>query len=265
MARSLNRIRLLVSYDGTDYCGWQKQKDHAWGPKLPSVQQTLEQALERIFQHPIDLSASGRTDAGVHAKGQVCHFDTPKAWPRDLCWALKSQLPVSIAARAAYLVPPTFHSTMSATHKTYQYYIWNSDRPTALLNRYTWWIRRPLDLGRLQALSEILLGEHDFASFQSVGTPVLHTRRQILKIQWRPCSAHRLCFEITGTGFLKQMVRNIVGTLVDFHQKGKDPAQLQKVLAACDRKKAGPTAPAQGLFLKKVYYPKKLDSQSVKI
>lgn len=261
----MKRVRLLLSYDGTDYCGWQKQKDHAYGPKLPSLQETVEQALERIFRHPIDLIGSGRTDAGVHALGQVAHFDTERPIPRDLCWALKAHLPRSIAAEAAWIVPPEFHSTMSAQWKTYRYYIWNDERPTAILARYSWWIRQKLTIEQLQELTNPLVGRQDFASFQSKGTLVQHTVRSIYQAQWKWLNKKILLFEVTGSGFLKQMVRNIVGTVIDYHLKGHKPEKMQKVLSACDRTQAGPTCPPQGLFLYKVGYPKKLDMLCVKI
>jgi len=261
----LKRIRLLLSYDGTDYCGWQKQKAHKFGPKLPSIQATIEQALERIFGHPIELSASGRTDAGVHAFGQVAHFDTKRPLPRDICWALKAHLPPSIAAKAAWLVPPDFHSTLSAKWKTYRYFIWNHDRPTAILNRYTWWLRQPLNIHELQRLTEPLIGRKDFASFQSKGTPVLHTVRTIYRCHWHQLNSKLIMFEVTGSGFLKQMVRNIVGTVIDTYLKHHSPRKMIKILEARDRTQAGPTCPPQGLFLYRVGYPKELDRLCLKI
>lgn len=261
----MNRIRLLLSYDGTDYCGWQKQKVHDFGPKLPSLQATIEQALERIFNHPVDLCASGRTDAGVHAFGQVAHFDTKRQIPRDICWALKAHLPPSIAVRAAWLAPQDFHSTLSAHWKTYRYFIWNHDRPTAILNRYTWWVRQPLDIEGLQRLTTPLIGRKDFASFQSKGTPVQHTVRTIYRAQWKQINSKLIMFEVTGSGFLKQMVRNIVGTVIDDYLKRRPPEKMIKVLASCDRTQAGPTCPPQGLFLYRVGYPKELDRLCVKI
>lgn len=261
----MKRVRLLLSYDGTDYCGWQKQKDHPCGPKLPSLQEAVEKALEQILQEPVDLGASGRTDAGVHALGQVAHFDTARLLPRDLCWALKSKLPKSISAKGAWIAPSAFHSTISAQWKTYRYYIWNDVRPTAILARYSWWVRQELIIEQLQRLTSPLVGRHDFASFQSKGTPVRHTVRTIYQAEWKRVNKRMLMFEVTGSGFLKQMVRNIVGTLIDDYFKGQKPDKMQKVLSAADRTKAGPTCPPQGLFLYRVGYPKKLDRLCVKI
>ena len=255
------RIKLIVSYDGTDFCGWQKQKDHAHASEKPSLQETLEKAHEKIFREKIDLSGSGRTDAGVHALAQVCHFDTEKTLPKDLCWALKSKLPDSIVAKSAWIAADDFHATRSATHKTYKYWIWNSPRSTALLARYSQWIRQPLDLDYLNEQAKYLVGKQDFKSFQSTGTPVSSTVREIYSAQWKMKKKNLIEFEITGSGFLKQMVRNIVGTQTDFALRGYPAEKMKEVLKAQDRKKAGPTAPGQGLFLYRVYYPQSLDNK----
>jgi tRNA pseudouridine38-40 synthase len=254
------RIKLILSYDGTDYCGWQKQKEHKHASELPSVQETVEKSLQKIFNHPIKLSASGRTDAGVHAVAQVTHFDTKSEnLPKDLCWALYSSLPASIVAKSAWVAPAKFHSTLSATHKTYRYWVWNNPRPTALLSRYSWWIRRPLDLDYLNKQAQLLIKKQDFASFRSVGTPVKTTIREIYAARWVQRRPNLVEFEVTGSGFMKQMVRNIVGTQIDLYLKNQPVERMQQILTALDRKVAGPAAPPQGLFLSKVYYPKDLD------
>lgn len=255
------RIKMIVSYDGTDFCGWQKQKDHASASEKPSLQETIEKALSKIFNEPIDLSASGRTDAGVHALAQVCHFDTERPLPKDLCWALRAKLPDSIVAKSAWIAADDFHSTISATHKTYRYWIWNSPRSTALLARYSEWIRQPLDLDYLNEQTKYLVGKQDFKSFQSTGTVVHHTIREIHSARWRMKKKNLIEFEITGSGFLKQMVRNIVGTQMDLFLRGQPIEKMKDIIAAQDRKKAGPAAPAQGLFLYRVYYPKSLDNK----
>jgi tRNA pseudouridine38-40 synthase len=261
MNSELQRIKLIVSYDGTDYCGWQKQKDHKHGPDKPSLQETIEIALSKLFNEKIDLCASGRTDAGVHAVAQVAHFDTTKKLPKDLCWAIKSLLPESIAVRQAWLAPLDFHSTLSAERKTYRYWVWNSQRPTALLSRYTNWVRFPLDLDYLNEQAQYLVKRQDFKSFQSVGTPVQTTVREVYKAHWRKRKNHIVEFEITGSGFLKQMVRNIVGTQLDLCIKGQPIERIDEILKACDRRRAGTTAPPQGLFLYRVYYPSALDNK----
>lgn len=252
---------MLVSYDGTDFCGWQRQNH---GP-LKSVQHTMVDALEHIFKEKIKLFASGRTDAGVHALGQVTHFETSRAesafarW--DLPWALRPHLPKSISIKKAYIAPPDFHATLSATHKTYQYYVYNHQRKPAFLSRYSAWIRKPIDIKHLNASAQYLLGKKDFKSFQSVGTPVAHTVREIYKAEWKQKGPHLLQFTITGSGFLKQMVRNIVGTQLQLEKFSESPQKMEEIIAACARTKAGAPAPAEGLFLRKVYYPLELDNR----
>ena len=255
------RVRLLVSYDGTDFCGWQRQNH---GP-LKSVGHTVEEALENLFQQKITLFASGRTDAGVHALGQQCHFDLDKDekilknW--DLAWALKSQLPPSISIRKVWIAPEEFHSTLSATHKAYKYLIYNHNRRSPFLARYADWIRRPLNPDLLNTYARTVVGTHDFKSFQSVGTPVPHTVREIMKAEWSWRNPQVLQFSVTGSGFLKQMVRNLVGTMLMLERRQAHPDEMKRILEALDRTQAGPPAPPQGLFLWKVYYPRELDKR----
>ncbi len=255
------RYMFIVSYDGTDYCGWQKQKEHKYASELPSLQETIELALAKIFKENISLSASGRTDAGVHAIAQVCHFETDKAMPKDLCWATRAYLPASITIKKVFTAPSDFHSTLSAERKTYRYWVWNQQRSTALLARFSYWVRKPLDLDFLNSCSSRFVGIHDFKSFQSVGTPVHHTEREIFSATWRRKNNSLVEFEITGSGFLKQMVRNIVGTQLDLALKQQSADRILEILALKDRTKAGTAAPAQGLFLKRVYYPPALVKQ----
>jgi tRNA pseudouridine38-40 synthase len=257
----MTRIRFTVAYDGTDYCGWQRQNH---GPPK-SVQGVLEEALQSIFQEKIVLYASGRTDAGVHARAQVCHFDTIKPesafekW--DFPWALKSILPPAISVKKAWIAPPDFHATLEAVHKTYRYYIFNSHRSSPFLHRYAGWIRKPVDIDHLNASSKYLLGKQDFKSFQSVGTPVKSTIREIFSAQWDRPKPHMLRFKIDGEGFLKQMVRNIVGTQLMLERLKADPADICRIIKVLDRKQAGPSVEPQGLFLWQVYYPKELDNR----
>ena len=256
----MTKIRFTVSYDGTDFCGWQKQK-HG---EIKSVGHTIEEAIEKVFAEKISLFASGRTDAGVHALNQVCHFTTQREikpgtkW--DICWALNAHLPPSIVVKKAWIAPEKFHATLSATHKTYRYLIVNQPRPSAHMRRHAEWLRKPVNIEHLQASAEFIKGIHDFKSFQSVGTPVAHTVREIHQADWVWRRPGVLQFTITGSGFLKQMVRNIVGTSLMLEQKGLDPSKMQEILAAQDRMKAGPPAPPQGLYLMRVYYPQDLDN-----
>lgn len=255
------RLRFLVAYDGTDFCGWQRQNH---GPVL-SVQQTLEEALARLFQQKITLFASGRTDAGVHALGQVCHVDLEVSESRfqnwDVCWALRALLPPSISVKKAWSAPTDFHATLSAVDKTYRYFIYNQDRANPFWRRTSMWERRPLDLDHLQECAKRVVGRHDFKSFQSVGTPVPHTVREVYEAHWERRSQNLLQFTIRGEGFLKQMVRNIVGTSLLLEKEKRDPDEISSIIKALDRQKAGAPAPAQGLFLMKVRYPRDLDKR----
>lgn len=250
------RVRLTLSYDGTDYCGWQKQNR---GNK-PSIQEHLEQGLSTIFKTPIQCVASGRTDAGVHALGQVVHFDVPRD-PQGihLVKALRALLPASIVVLNSKVVPRQFHSLLSAKAKTYRYVI--STKPTSpvFMERFCHWYPHRFEMDKLNDLAEVLRGSHDFKSFQSVGTPVPTTTRTIYRAHWKKVSAHLYHFEVTGNGFLKQMVRNIVGTQLFYMQKGLGPDALRNLIAAKDRTQAAYTAPAKGLHLVKVYYAQNKD------
>jgi tRNA pseudouridine38-40 synthase len=255
------KIRMEVSYLGTEYCGWQIQK-HG---NQKSVCETVVEALERVLQHKVELYASGRTDAGVHALSQQCHFVTTKDENFfkncDLAWALKALLPDSISVRRVWEAPSDFHSTLSAVGKTYKYFVYSHPRSNPFLRPHSYWVRFPLDLELLNAYSKEILGENDYKSFQSVGTPVAHTVRQIMKAEWRLKSPRVYEFSVTGSGFLKQMVRNLVGTMLMLEKRRAPPSEMKSILLAMDRKKAGPPAPPEGLFLWKVYYPRKLDNR----
>lgn len=261
------KIKFTVSYDGTDFCGWQSQsedRENKNGEK-PSVGRTIQKALSQTFKQPVKLFASGRTDAGVHALNQVCHFEVDilpeklKGW--DLSRALKSKLPSTIVIKKAWIAPAEFHATISAESKTYRYLLYNSELPSAFLNRSAGWMRQKLDLDFLNECSKHLLGEHDFKSFQSIGSDVSHTIRTIHSANWRWRNPNVAEFLINGSGFLKQMVRNIVGTELLLHRKGKPSTSMRDILAAQDRKAAGPPAEPQGLYLVKVFYPQDLDNK----
>lgn len=259
------RIRFTVSYDGTDYCGWQRQTATHENNTKPSLCQTISTALESVFRHPINLNASGRTDAGVHALNQVCHFDT--TWSEEklklfnLSRAVEHKLPDSIVIKKAWLAPADFHATISADKKTYRYLVLNTPIRSAINARYMGWMRKPMDLDYLNACCEPIMGEHDFKSFQSVGTDVAHTVRTIYSAKWEWRAPHVAQFTITGSGFLKQMVRNIVGTQLLAFRKDWKPETMQEILMAQDRRKAGPPAEARGLYLMRVYYPQDLDNR----
>jgi len=255
------RIKFTISYDGTDFCGWQRQNQ----AQKPSVCQTVQEALEKVFRHPISLFASGRTDAGVHALNQVCHFDTEwheaRIMKLNLFGAIKKFLPSTIIIKKVWLAPDEFHSTLSPDKKTYRYLVLNSEKPSVFLGRYSEWVRHPLNLDFLNETSKYLLGSHDFKSFQSVGSDVPHTVREIEQAEWSWRRPHVAQFSITGSGFLKQMVRNIVGTQLLLERKGFPASKMKEIIEAKDRKVAGPPAAPQGLFLLRVYYPQDLDNK----
>jgi tRNA pseudouridine38-40 synthase len=210
----------------------------------------------------MSVVGSGRTDAGVHAEGQVAHLRTTRPIEKyDLVRALNSNLPDSIGIQKAWLAPADFHAQQSAQSKTYRYQIHNSPIRDPLRARYSTWFWKPLDLNRLNALTECLVGTHDFKSFQTGGSEVKTTVRTLTEAHWHMIGPDWVEFRITGTGFLKQMVRNVVGTLIHLEQYAQGPEEMTAILQACDRQAAKTTAPAQGLHLHEVHYPPELDNR----
>jgi tRNA pseudouridine38-40 synthase len=242
-------IRLLLEYDGTGYHGWQRQADAA------TIQQTLEEALERLTGEAVVLIGSGRTDAGVHALGQVANFRLNSAIPlKAFHEGLNSLLPKDIAVLAAQEAPPEFHARKSARAKTYEYRILNRGNRSPLHHHYAWWIAPRLDLPAMAAAAAFLPGEHDFTAFRASGSDNKNPVRQVLAAGWRDEPGGWLSFTITATGFLRGMVRSLVGTMVEAG-RGKAPAtKLAELLASGARQDTGPTAPPQGLYLLEVYY-----------
>lgn len=254
------RLRLHISYDGTDFSGWQKQVG------LTTIQGTLEEAVSRIFNQEIRVQGASRTDAGVHAYRQVAHCDVPRdPTGFDLRYAIQCLTPPSVVVKELFLAPPDFHSIACAVDKIYKYRILNRRVPSALRYRYTYWVRYPLNLEFLNQASRFLLGKQDFKSFQSVGTQVKSTVRTITRAEWRQLDEDTLEFTIQGDGFLKQMVRNIVGTLVELNMDEAPPERVREILDFRDRRRAGPTAPPQGLFLYRVNYPELIDNKCRKL
>lgn len=260
----MQRIRLDLAYDGTTFGGWQRQKQTD-KPSPPTIQESLERAVSRLFNTRIRVVGSGRTDAGVHALRQVAHFDCDYGnFNSDLVYKINCLTPIDLAVKRAYLAPPDFHAQRSAISKTYRYVILNSHRPSPFRHRFSHWVRLPLDLDFLNECSLAIIGEHDFLSFKTRGTELKSTVRRIERAQWQR-KGHLLIFTIQGSGFLKQMVRNIVGTLIDLNLRGLPSSHFSEILRALDRKSALTTAPPQGLFLTQVKYPEELDSKCVKL
>jgi tRNA pseudouridine38-40 synthase len=254
------RYRLNISYDGGCFNGWQKQ---TIGPE--TVQGTLEKILKTVLRQPTRLIGSGRTDTGVHALVQFAHFDTEKELDRTFLRSLNALAPEGLVIRSVERVPDDFHALASCTSKTYIYRIWNAPVPSVSRRHWSLHVSKPLNIEKLNHLSQILVGEIDFKSFQSRGTPVATTVRQITFAEWRHVSRHLIEFRISGEGFLKQMVRNIVGTLLYLERKDGTADDLRAILAAGDRQAAKDTAPPHGLFLYQVKYPTALDNQCRKI
>jgi tRNA pseudouridine38-40 synthase len=244
-------LKLTVAYDGTRYAGWQVQ------PELPTVQAELEQAWQQITGETVRLTASGRTDAGVHAWGQVVGVSTECDRAADLIVrGLNAVLPEDIIVRDAVEAPPNFHATYDALRKCYRYLIHNSSVRPLFDRSYVWHVPTPLDAEAMHRAGQGLVGRHDFASFESTGSERTSTVRTVtrLEVQRSAESFDRIQIEIEGDGFLYNMVRAIAGTLVEIGRGSRNEAWMTEVLAFRDRRQAGQTAPPQGLFLWRVEY-----------
>jgi tRNA pseudouridine38-40 synthase len=245
-------IRLLLEYDGTRYHGWQRQADAV------TIQQTLEEALKRLIGEQVALIGSGRTDAGVHARGQVASFRTASAIPLQAFHkGLNSLLPKDIAVLEASEAEPSFHARKSALSKTYEYRILNRPSRSPLHHHYGWWISHVLDLEAMITAAAALPGEHDFTAFRASGSDNNNPVRRVLAATWRAEPGGWLSFTITATGFLRGMVRSLVGTLVEVGRGKTPPTILAELLTSRARHLAGPTAPPQGLYLVEVFYESK--------
>ena len=241
-------FKLVLEYDGTNYHGWQVQ------PNLPTIQSALEAAISRVAQHKVNVTAAGRTDAGVHALGQVAHFTTTarltaEEWQR----ALNGLLPPDIAVQAVEEAPNTFHARFSAKSKLYRYRIFARVQRSALSRSKILHYPYPLDLDAMEVACRALIGTHNFSSFQGSTTDTENPVCTITKLTVDRFG-DEVIFEVEGNRFLKQMVRAIVGTLLEVGRGKLKAGEVAGILAAKDRTKAGPTAPAHGLYLVKVDY-----------
>ena len=245
----MRNIKLLIEYDGTNYRGWQVQPDG------PTIQGMLEEKLSRLTSERIHVIGSGRTDSGVHALGQVTHFRTQSQMDiRTIQRALNSLLPPDIVIREVEEVDEGFHARKQSKSKVYEYRILNRNLRSAFHRGYVWHIPQKLNLEEMKKATQSLIGEHDFSAFRTVGSPTRTTVRRVIRGEWKRGRDGLIRFEIEANGFLKQMVRSIIGTLVEIGRGKRKASDLRKVLNSKDRKEAGPTAPAQGLFLKEVKY-----------
>lgn len=241
-------VKLILEYDGAAYAGWQRQPDQ------PTIQEAVETAIAGVTQRHVPVIGAGRTDAGVHALGQVASFRidrimTPREWTR----ALNAHLPDTIAVRSAALVPDTFHARYSAKGKLYEYRLVSREARPALDRQYCWHIYKPLNDAAMNQAAMALIGSHDCSSFQTQPTdnedPTCRIEHLTVIRQ-----GDTLRVEVYADRFLKQMVRSIVGTLVEVGLGKRPPQSLASILDARDRSAAGKTAPPQGLFLMRVDY-----------
>jgi tRNA pseudouridine38-40 synthase len=243
------RLKLTLEYDGTEYVGWQRQLNGT------SVQEVVERALSELFGTPVSTLVASRTDAGVHALGQVVAFDAPRPLPPTAYLrGLSAMLPEDVSVVGAEEVPQDFDPRRDALGKRYRYLLSNRPLRSPLRRRTHWQLFAPLDIAPMEDAARALLGTHDFSAFRAANceaSVTLRTLRQVSLI----VSADVVQFDVEGRSFLKYMVRNIVGTLVEVGRGRQSVAWVAEVLASRDRTRAGPTAPAQGLVLVEVKYP----------
>lgn len=242
------RVMLRVAYDGTAYSGWQIQQNAV------TVEQRLKEALEELFAAPIELTGASRTDAGVHARGNVAVFDVDTRMPAEkIAYALNTRLPEDIRVVRSSEAAPDFHPRYAECVKTYEYKIWNAEFPDPTVRLYSHFEYRHLDAERMNEAASFLVGEHDFTSFCSAGAQVQSKVRTVYSAEvWR--DGPMITVRVTGNGFLYNMVRIIAGTLIKAGQGIILPDGVKKALDGRDRGLAGPTAPARGLTLVKIDY-----------
>jgi tRNA pseudouridine38-40 synthase len=242
-------FKLTIEYDGTDFHGWQRQKTER------TVQEEIEKVLKTITTKKITLTGSGRTDAGVHALGQVAHFKcNTKLSPETFLKGLNSLLPQEIVILSCDHVDDDFHARFNVKSKIYNYRILNQRLPSTIFRQYTWHIPKKLNVSAMRRAIQHIKGEHDFSAFEGTGSPRSHSIRNMMKAEIKKDKNGFLVVELEANGFLKFMVRNIVGTLVDVGLVKISSDRFKEILLSKDRNLASPTAPPQGLFLVKVNY-----------
>ena len=245
----MRNIKLTIEYDGKDFNGWQKQ------PNKLNIQGTIEQAIERITGEKVDLNASGRTDAGVHAYGQVANFKTNSNIPIEkIPIAINSNIKKSIVIKSAEEVEERFHSRLNCKRKTYRYVINNSKYGTAIYRNLETHISQKLNVEKMKQAVKYFEGEHDFKAFKASGTSSKSSVRTIYKAEIIEKENEKIYIELTGNGFLYNMVRIIAGTLVEVGLEKIEPEDIKEIIKSKKRENAGKTLPPQGLYLLKVEY-----------
>lgn len=245
----MRNIKLVLAYDGTAYHGYQRQAN------AMTIQQVVEERLQKIFGHPLTLTGSARTDAGVHAYGQVVNFLTQGTIPAErIPLAAKALLPSDIVVVAAAEETAEFHARYSAKSKIYRYRLVNTRLADPFERNYAWHFLRPLDVLLMHEAAQAIVGTHDFSAFRATGGAPISPVRTIMTAECRSADNALIEFEFWGTGFLYHMVRNFVGTLVEVGLHRLTPAGFAAILQGRDRKAAGKTAPPQGLYLMEVKY-----------
>ena len=244
----MRRVKLVIEYDGTGLCGWQRQDNG------PTIQQHVEEALERMLGEFVRITGASRTDAGVHAHGQVAHFPTTTNIPcRGFRRGLNGHLPAAIAVVQAEDVPEDFHARFSARGKHYRYLVLARPDRSPLAARYSWYRPRPLDLRAMQEAATCMEGERDFSAFRAVGCSAKTAVRTVTTVRVSR-QEHHIQIDVWGNAFLRNMVRIMAGTLVEVGQGAFTPSQVTDIISNRHRPDAGQTAPAAGLRLMRVYY-----------
>jgi tRNA pseudouridine38-40 synthase len=245
----MRNIKIIIEYDGAQYYGWQRQKGHQ------SIQQTLEEKIKLITKEKVTVIGSGRTDTGVHAINQIAHFKMIGDMSEEnLLHALNCVLPDDIVIKQLEDVHEAFHARFDVKSKKYIYQIWNGPSNTALHRRHCWYIRKALALDPMREAALFIKGTHDFSAFCGAGSKVKDYIRTVFSVCIDEDNQGRIIITITADGFLRHMVRNIVGTLVEVGKSKISPEQFKIILDSRDRTQAGMTAPAHGLFLAEVTY-----------
>jgi tRNA pseudouridine38-40 synthase len=245
----VRNIKLTIEYDGTAYHGWQIQ------PGLKTIQGVMKERIAQITQGRVTLLGSGRTDAGVHALGQVANFHTESTIDLIVLQrGLNSLMAPDIVITDVEEVEEGFHARFSARSKVYEYHILNKPFPSALLRAYAWFIPHELDLPSMQRCGRLLIGSHDFSSFRASGDESRHSMREVIRLEIERREGNLIVIVIEANAFLREMVRSIVGTLVDVGRGKTSLEEFEEIFQARDRRQAGMTAPARGLFLTEVKY-----------